>query len=157
VTKLQAWEYSSADEVLYLDSDLVLIHDLEPTTRSGIIEVRPWDDAGDAAYWRPITEHLLGVVTPYETMVRHPFQYPVQLVRRCLEHIGGVDRFLGLGRTTHFSEFNLLGNYAYLLEHRSVTCIYWQPEFVKQFYSYDGLTPAVEDVLRDFGYWEDTP
>ena len=155
VTKLRAWKYSTADEVLYLDSDLVLIRDLDPATRAGVIEARPWADADSAVCWRGITEQLLGLVTPYETMCRHPFQYPVQLVRRCYEHVGGVARLTQLPRGVHPSEFNLLGSYAHLVEHRPVTLVgdpAWQPDVIHAFRSWDGITPAVETKLRQLGY-----
>jgi hypothetical protein len=158
VSKLLAWEYSSADEVLYLDSDNVLIRDVGPTTRSGLIEVRPWADAGQAICWKDITEQLLGLVTPYETMCRHPFQHNVQLVRRCLEHVGGAKRLLGLPAGRHFSEFNLLGSYAHLVERQPVTLVgdpTWQPDDVRAFWSHGGVTPAVEQELRELGYWAD--
>ena len=156
VSKLRAWELSSADEVLYLDADLVVIQDLTPYTRRGLIEGRPWADVGDAVCWKEPTERLLGVETKLEVMARHPFQHPVQLVRRCYEHVGGQARLLSYPKGWHFSEFNLLGSYAHLIEGRSVmlsTDEDWQTDVVRQFRSYDGLTPEVEAELRRLGYW----
>ena len=155
LSKLQAWQYSSADEVLYLDSDLVLIRGVTPFTRRGPIEVRLWADAGEAVRWKNSTEQLLGLETPYETMCRHPFQYSVQLVRRCYEHIGGAARLLTVcPPPRHFSEFNLIGSYAHLVEQYPVmltTDDDWQTDVVKQFYSVGGITAEVEVYLRQLG------
>lgn len=158
VTKLEAYRYSSADEALYLDSDLVFIRDVDPTTRHGLIEARPWADAGQAIIWRGITEQLLMCETYYETMCRHPFQYPVQLVRRCFDHIGGLHAVAALPPGQHISEFNLIGNYATLIEHRLVTWVRdpaWKPDVVKAFWSHGGITDAVAEELKQLGYWED--
>lgn len=169
LSKLTACAYSSADEVLYLDSDLVFIKDVVPSTRSGIIEARPWDQAGDGVCWKGVTDHLLRRETVYETMCRHPFQHSVQQVRRCFEHVGGVDRLMNISQSgvmykdrpmVHFSEFNIMGNYAHLIEGRPVTLVgdpTWQPDVVRQFWSVGGITPDVEIELKHLGYWEDTP
>jgi hypothetical protein len=161
ISKLQAWQHSSADEVLYLDSDLVLIRDVTPFTRHGLIEVRPWADADGAIAWKEVTERLLGFETPYETMCRHPFQHSVQLVRRCYEHVGGAARLLTAVQVPHhFSEFNLIGSYAHLVEQRPVMLTSdedWQADVVRAFWSHGGVTPEVEAELRQLGYWDDPP
>lgn len=172
LTKLRAWEYTSADDVAYLDSDLVLVRPWTPTTLRhfdgrSIVEYREWADAGAAlSAWHDVTKTLLrGQAPPFETMCRHPFQYPVQFVRRAYEamrHLAIEDR--------RISEFNYLGNYAILHERDS---FYLRrppqlhredggaPDFspddlVYQFWSWGGITAEVEAKLKELGYWEDS-
>lgn len=173
LTKLQAWKYTDADEVCFLDSDLVFTRgpffpsSLHPKGFSPIIEIRDWADAGAALpAWFEVTKWLLGGDSPpYETMCRHPFQYPAQFLRRAWnfaeERLGQVNR--------RISEFNYLGNYARLYEPGQF--VFRQPDhlhqeglptpdfhpsdWVRQFRSWDGLTPEVEAELRMLDLWED--
>lgn len=162
VTKLRAWEFSDADQIAFLDSDIVLLREWLPRTlcQSGalrtIIEVRDWDAALDAKRaWHGITAELLGKDPPYETMARHPFQYPAQFLRRVWGSVADRMRIIeASGR--RISEFNLLGNYAIIHEPDSFLMLDPDgPDLAKQFWSYAGITPEVEAVMRQLGYWED--
>jgi hypothetical protein len=164
ITKLRAWEYTDADEVAFLDSDNVLLREWNPCTLRGfetkpLIEVRDWNDSGQAKVaWFDITEHLLGDVPPYETMCRHPFQYPVQFLRRA--YALAATKLVGVMKAGRkISEFNYLGNYAVLHEPDSFVFRAPQsqgPDVVKQFWSYGGLNFEVEDELRRLGLWEES-
>lgn len=156
ITKLRAWEFSSADEIGFIDSDLVFLHDWSPMMDYGGIEVREWDEAHDAKRaWYGITAELLGQEPPLETMCRHPFQYPAQFIRRVWDSVSDkVRSVVSSGR--HISEFNLLGNYAFIHERNFFRFIPpVGPDMVKQFWSYAGITPNVEAELRRLGYWEE--
>jgi len=177
LTKLQAWRYSDADEVCFLDSDLVFTRGPfypESSHLDGMpcIEVREWSEAGAALpAWFEITKVLLGEAPPYETMCRHPFQYPTPFLRRAWRF--AEPRLLALQTgNRHISEFNYLGNYAVLHEPQHF-CLrrptklhqegltapdYCADDWVRQFRSWDGITPDVEAALRALGYWtvEDT-
>jgi hypothetical protein len=176
VTKLHAWEYSDADSVCFLDSDLVFVKNFNPLTLHGgpdflrpTIEIREWGEAGDALkVWFEITRKLLhGESPPYETMCRHPFQYPTQFIRRAWNALKDVPIMDG----THISEFNYLGNYAMLhephnfnferpaqlhKENGSGTPDHCDSDLVFQFWSHDGPeSPKVQEKLRELGYLED--
>lgn len=156
VTKLRAWEFTSADEVAFLDSDNVLLREWRPEMLRGFLEVRPWDESGQAkAVWHEITKHLLELDPPYETMCRHPFQYPVQFLRRAYGAV--ADKLVEVARAgKKISEFNYLGNYAVLREPETFSFRPPQgPDIVKQFWSYGGLNFEVEDDLRRLGLWEE--
>lgn len=173
LTKLQAWKYSDADDVCFLDSDLVftrgpfLPSSLNPVAFRPIIEIREWSEAGAALpAWFEVTKHLLGGDSPpYETMCRHPFQYPTQFLRRAWNF--AEPRLLEIER--HISEFNYLGNYARLHEPENFvfsrppqlhqeglpTPDYHPDDWVRQFRSWDGITPEVEEELKKLSLWED--
>lgn len=171
LTKLMAWQYSSADEVCFLDSDLVLVQPLTPRTLHApgdgrpVIEIRDWADSGNAlTAWFGITKTLLhGDSPPYETMCRHPFQYPTPFLRRAFE--AAYQELMTVDR--HISEFNYLGNYAFLRERDAFLFLrpdhlhqegldapdFHASDLVRQFRSWDGLTPAVKAELKALGYW----
>ena len=162
VTKLRAWEFSNADEIAFLDSDLVLIREWTPDSLRGIasgnlrIEARSWDQSGQAKEaWKDITAALLGREPPFETMCRHPFQYPAQFLRRAWDHL---DKSV-LRSGKKISEFNYLGNYAVLFEpdrfNVGQQMELGDRDLVKQFWSWGGITFAVEDDLRQLGYWQE--
>lgn len=153
ITKLRAWEWSDADVIGYLDSDLVFTRPFVPR-RTGLVEAREWADVGDAVCWREPTADLLGWVPPYETMSRHPFIYPREVVKACYEHVGGEASLLGYGK--HFSEFNLLGNFA-LAKHGFHPAPPTGPDLCQQFRSWDGVTGEAEEWLALNGYAEHVP
>lgn len=166
ITKLRAEEYTDADEICYLDSDLVLLKALTPDTLrapSGklILETREWSESGQAlAAWFNVTKTLLGEVEPpFETMARHPFQYPTAFVTRVWDSVRRVMLF----PNQKISEFNLLGNYAYLyepdlFEFRNVGAIGdsiaspREGDIVRQFWSRGGITAEVAAELMGLGY-----
>ena len=163
ITKLQAHELTSADEVCYLDSDFVFIREFTPQSkRPGTVEARDWGSVGKAVCWYPPTKILLREEPRFETMARHPFQYPTAIIKRCYDHVGGESGLLGFG--AHFSEFNLLGNFA--INHcgfSPVTVGFGDStqearvdDWVHQFWSHNmRLDPGkVEAKMRELGYWE---
>jgi len=174
-TKLRAWEFTDADEVGFLDSDIIVVgrtpypslhrfweprglHDLYDDWRQEIVlEYRPWNDAPDAkAAWYDVTNELLGKEPPFEFMCRHPFQYPTQFLQRAWRAL--VERRGGKPFDRHISEFNYLGNYAYLYEPDNF--VFRKPSergesYVHQFWSWGGVTIEVEDELRRRGLWLD--
>ena len=164
ITKLRCHEYTDADEVCFLDSDFVFVRDFTPESLHPFrVECRPWDSVGKAQCWYPPTKILLREDPPYETMARHPFQFPTALIKRCYEHVGGEAALLGFG--AHFSEFNLLGNFAILHEGAPAKLVELgdstkearRDDFVKQFWSWGGVTADVFRTMKDLGYAEDRP
>jgi hypothetical protein len=162
ITKLRCHEYTDADEVCFLDSDLVFVRDFTPESLKPFhVECRPWDSVGKAQCWYPPTKILLREDPPYETMTRHPFQFPTAMIKRCYEHVGGETALLGFG--AHFSEFNLLGNWAILHEGAPTKIVglgdstqeQRRDDFVLQGWSWGGVDAKVEAKMRELGYWED--
>jgi hypothetical protein len=164
ITKLRSFEFTDADEVCFLDSDLVFVRDFTPESkRPGIVECRPWDAVGKAQCWYQPTKILLREEPLYETMARHPFQYPRSLIERCYAYVGGEAALLGFG--AHFSEFNLLGNFA--VNHAGFAPVMMNTgdstqedrvdDWVHQGWSWGGVNEKVEAKMRELGYWEWDP
>jgi hypothetical protein len=161
VTKLRSWEYSDADEICFLDSDMVFKRAFGPWglhkegDEKPIVEVRPWEHVGNAQCYRESTRAILGVDPPFETMARHPFQYSRSMIQRCYDGVGGESRLLAMGAP--LSEFNLLGNWAITREGAPPVPVDMaaRPDIVRQFWSRGGITAEVEAELRQLGVWED--
>jgi hypothetical protein len=159
--KLMAWQRCDADAVCYLDSDLLFTREFRPesmlTNGRFRIEYRPWEEAGAAQCWREGTRRLLRAEPPIEAMQRHPFMYPTMTIRRAYHHVGGEMGYMDAHAP---SEFNLLGNYAYLHERDAFEFLSYdegaaERAFVRAFWTHGGITPAVEAELKAHGFWED--
>jgi len=157
--KLQAWHNTSADEVCFVDSDLVFLREFTPDSLRTDGKLRmgyaPWEAAGPGICWKDSTAEVLGEEPPYYTMLGHPFQYPTQFVRRVYEHIGGE---VGYMRGHAASEFELLGNYAALHERDS---FHWEEGGHPQAWVWQGWTHGWADPdvkaklltkIRELGY-----
>lgn len=163
ITKLRSWEYSDADEICFLDSDMVFRREFTPGKLTPGIECREWDSVGDAKCWREPTAKLLGQDPPFETMARHPFHFPRSMIERCYKGVGGEAALLPYSVGQPFSEFNLLGNWALLREgaipvHVNLGCSTVQvreEDFARQFWSWGGVTPEVIAELKALNVWED--
>lgn len=174
IEKLRAWEYSSADRVLIVDSDCVFTRPVDLETDSAasiakpIVLWREWKEAGDANCWKASTDELLGFGAPHETMCRHPFIFPTWMIHELWEHIGGEERLL---QHKTLSDFNLMGNFALVKHPELFIPLHWQgpvdnhtetagafvgdsvpAEWVHQFWSHHRATnPAVQKVLGTLG------
>jgi FkbM family methyltransferase len=156
ISKLRAWELTDADVIVYLDSDLVFTRPFRPSIPR-LVEVRSWDEVGDAQCWRQPTRDLLGWDPPYETMARHPFVFMRETIKDCYDHVGGESALLDYAATRgHFSEFNLLGNFALARGHYSIAAPDGQ-DVARQHWSWGGLTVEVRQWLALNGYAEPVP
>jgi hypothetical protein len=149
VSKLMADVYSDAEYILHWDSDTVLLKPMSPLSLmvdgKPIVYYEPYEKVGREP-WQPIVTEVLGWEPKYEFMRRHPFMYPRWLhveVRQFLEERHGMslEQYITNRPYRSFSEFNVLGAYAYE-KHRDKFA-WMDPHngqvFVRQFRSWDGL------------------
>lgn len=170
IHKLLAYHYTPAERVLFFDSDCIAIRPFCPDdlTIEGIPRVlmTPYakliDEKGNPATpWQPITAKVLRrhpESVEYEFMRSHPFLVPrVALAGFSLfmreEHGMTQADYIAAQPGREFSEWNALHAWAYYhfpyhFEFRN-TEIHGVPEpFVKQFWSYSGITPEVRDEME---------
>lgn len=131
--KMNAYEYSNADYILFADSDCIFNRqiDLKDYVKSGKPEIlyTSWDKVGDAKCWREPIEKFMGEPVEWEFMRRNCLIYH----RSTLENIAREypnlkDQILSSGR---FSEFNALGAWAFKNEREKYNFINtdnWQYE-----------------------------
>lgn len=127
VSKLTADSFSDADFVCYVDSDCIFT---QPTAPDDLISGgrpficwRPLASLGRERPWHRPTEKFLGWPVDRDYMYHPPFTFPRWLLSRVREHsllVHGVEieRYVMAQPPRGFSEFNVLGAYAWEF-HRS--------------------------------------
>ncbi|OEJ23078.1 hypothetical protein AR457_38500 [Streptomyces agglomeratus] len=130
VTKLYADDFTAADLICHVDSDVVFTRPVSPPDL--LAGGRPWivrravADLGRHRPWLASTESFLGRPIAYDFIQRPPFTYPRWLypeVRALsLERHGiPLDRYVMRCPARGFSEFNVLGAHAYTTHRTSFT------------------------------------
>lgn len=158
ITKLMADTYSDADYILHWDSDTILTSELSPldlmVDGKPIVYHEPYEKVGREP-WQPIVTEVLGWVPEHEFMRRHPFLYPRWLyaeLRAYLEarHGQSLEAYIVSRPYRSFSEFNVLGAYAWEKHHDKFTWMdpFAGPTYVRQFRSWDGLETHEEEIKR---------
>ncbi|MGW4163625.1 hypothetical protein [Streptomyces sp. NPDC004788] len=122
VSKLYADEFTDADLICHVDSDVVFTRPVSP---ADLLDAgRPWivrravSRLGRHRPWLAPTEEFLGRPVAYDFMQQPPFTYPRWLYPevRALSlarHGIPLDRYVAGRPPRGFSEFNVLGAHAY--------------------------------------------
>jgi hypothetical protein len=164
--KLLAFLYTDADTILFWDSDVIAIRPFSPTDL--LIDGKPrWlitpyaklvnADGTPAVPWRPITEKAIGCEVEYEAMRSHPLMATSEALiafRQFMEntHKMSLGEYIAKQPTREFSEWNALGAWAFY--YRPDLFAFWHtdvsvPEpFVRQFWSWGGLTPEIRSEME---------
>jgi hypothetical protein len=162
VTKLYADCFTDADLICHVDSDCIFTRPLTPTdlTSQGRLRVlmRPIPSLGRHRPWLRPTEDFLGWPVSYDFMQHPPFTYPRQLyqdVRRyALEiHKMDLEQYVLSRPPRGFSEFNVLGAYAYEHYRQWFTWIDVGREpagepMCRWYWSWGGLTPSIRQEIE---------
>jgi len=160
VSKLHADEYTDADLVCHLDSDMLFTR---PTTPADLLDDgrvrvvrRPVADLGRHRPWLVPTEAFLGWPVAYDFMQEPPFTFPRWLYGEVRAHAlaaHGVhlDTYVTSRPPRGFSEFNVLAGYAYALHRMAFS---WRdaddadrPALCRWYWSRGGLDGALRREL----------
>jgi hypothetical protein len=156
ITKLMADTYCKSDYIMHVDSDLIFTSDVMPENfivdGKPIIYYEPYSVVGMEP-WYPIVSEVLGWNPEHEFMRRFPFVYPRWLygeLRNYLEtrYSNTLENYISSRPYRSFSEFNILGEYAWKMHHDKFT---WRnphedPTYVRQFRSWDGIDQYVDTL-----------
>lgn len=161
--KMHADEYCpGADYILVTDSDTLFTEPVTP--ESFMRDGKPiWYQTpaasieGDARCWFPVLEKFHGVKPEFEFMRRQPFMFPAWLLRELRGYcVGKHGRTLEqyIMESGRFSEWNVMGHYAWLHHRDAFTWINTEEELppakVKQFWSRDSVEknlPEIQQIL----------
>ena len=114
--KVNASTYSDANYILFSDSDCIFTKPINVQDYIGTPEIlyTSWDKVGDAIVWRKPTEQIMGEVVPFEFMRRNCLLYH----RSTLVELNTYRHNLegSIMSSERFSEFNLIGAYAFKFE-----------------------------------------
>jgi hypothetical protein len=160
--RLSAFKYTDAEVLIFIDSDMVVIRDIDFQTDAGInidkpaVWWRTWKEAGNAACWIPAASETLGYQPKVCAMCHSPMVYPAAVMRKFWEFIGGDQRFMTL---INFTDWDALGNFA--IDHCSdnVTPVYCYapgphgtPASIRQFWSWHRANhPDIQAAMRELG------
>lgn len=115
VCKLKAYEYSSADYIMFSDSDIIFDRkiDISVNDKPEILYT-DYLKVGDAICWKKPTENIMQKPIEFEFMRRNNLIYH----RSTLENIAKWQPNLEhiVMSSNIFSEFNLMGSYAFEFE-----------------------------------------
>jgi hypothetical protein len=157
VTKLNADLYTAAAFIAHVDADCIFVRstrpeDLAPDGRPRLA-TRPIAELGRHYPWRRPTETFLGFPVELDFMQQPPFVYPrwlYPLLRdHCLATHGvSIERYVTSRPPRGFSEFNVLGAYAFRhhAEHFDFPTIGTPsapPSHCDWYWSWGGITPEI--------------
>lgn len=162
--KLTAHHYSDADYIMFVDSDCIFLRETDlvdlvkdgksrmlMTKYSEILELK------DQCYvWKAPTEKVFNTEVEYEFM-RSSFLIYKRSTLQNFEKWFPYDLLTYIISQEHFSEYNVLGAFAYFFErdqYNFVDTQDWTDEnpFGRQYWSYSGLTNSereeIESILK---------
>ncbi|MFD9354652.1 hypothetical protein [Streptomyces sp. NPDC060031] len=130
VSKLHADEFTAADLICHIDSDMIFSRPVSPADL--LVDGRPWivrravAELGRHRPWLAPTESFLGRTVAFDFMQQPPFTFPRRLYPElralCLERHGiPLDRYVAGRPPRGFSEFNVLGAHAHAAHRPSFT------------------------------------
>lgn len=158
--KLTAYKYSFAEFILFSDSDCFFDHpiDLQEFVKDGKPEIlyTDWAKVGDALCWKAPTEKVMGEIVPFEFMRRNCMIYYRATIENLHKWRPNLERSIMEAANGRFSEFNLLGAYAYKFERDNYTFIntddwtYVDPKAI-QIWSHGNKDDGASEVhLREY-------
>lgn len=156
--KMSAHKYSSADYIMFTDSDCMFDHpvDLQEFIADGKPEIlyTSWDKVGDARAWLEPTEKFMKDTVPFEFMRRNQLIYHRSTLIRISEYAPDLEKTIM--SSEHFSEFNCIGAFAYKYERHMYNFINtddWQyvPPKAIQVWSHASKEEGADDLhIREY-------
>lgn len=153
--KLRAFEFVDTKYVMFIDSDCIFTDFVTPEfyMRDGKprMLMTPYEDIPEVLFWKEITDKAIQYDVEFEFMRCQPLVYHTStLVNLWDNHSKHFLPLLKSAKNRAFSEFNLLGAYAYKYENEKYSFINTRNEIpynpMRQFWSYSGLN---RDDLRE--------
>ena len=156
--KLNADQYTDADQILFVDSDCVFHTPFTPESymRDGkpILLKTDYQLLGSSIVWQAITSDFVGWYVDYEYMRRLPWMYKRSSLQnfrktylKLYNHLYGME-------DRSFSEFNVLGAYIDRFEkdqyYISDTSVWMSESVAEQFWSWGGITPEIQTRINQY-------
>lgn len=169
ITKMQAHHYCSEEVIVFFDSDYVCYQPIKTDdfTVNGKVHVlmtpyskfesektnNPEYDA-NVLKWRTATSKAIGIVPEFEFMRQVPAVFLAKTLRGIEQHYPNllVDHCSKLTDTFDFSEFNVMGTFAYAHHPELYTFLNtetdpYPPRIVKQNWSWGGISRKTQKFL----------
>jgi len=154
--KVNAACYSDADFILFADSDCIFDHKIDLQTFIPVPEIlyTPYTQLPDAIIWQKPTEKLIGEKIEFEFMRRNCLIYHRSTLVELNKWNPGLEKIIMA--STRFSEFNLIGAYAWKFERNNYNFVctdgwtYTEPKAI-QVWSHASKEAGADDLhLREY-------
>jgi hypothetical protein len=152
--KLEAYKYVANDLILYSDSDCIYtgpFDAVEQLTIDGlpVLFMTNYDLLPpQGGHWREVVHKYININPTYEFMRAFPLIHRTQTVRALIKDYPDLLKRASTITNTVFSEFNMIGAYAYEHQHPYVYTEQVQPIPCKQYWSYSNLTPEEQREIN---------
>ena len=132
--KLNAWKYTRDEKIMFVDSDYLFDKQVDVSKIETTILYTHYNNAGDAICWKLPTEKAMAINVEYEFMQRMPLVYwrkTLTSLANYLVKIHNVSVDYYVMNQTSFSEFNLIGAYAWNFEKENYEWLEKEGSFIK--------------------------
>jgi hypothetical protein len=154
--KMTAHNYSSADYIMYVDSDCIFhspvnVQDLIVDGKPQILMTN-YNELGGCPWQKP-TADFFGQVPEYEYMRRHCLIYHKETLINLSEFKKDLKNYILSIHSRTFSEFNVMGFYAYLYERDKYNFVdtknwTYTPAIVNQYHSYTQFLEKEKEIIE---------
>lgn len=156
ISKLMAHEYTDADYILYVDSDVCFFRHTD-VSKEYFVNEKPilmktrYELVGDAICWKECTENILNKEIKFEYMRRIPWLYSTDTTRAICHYYD----YRELAKLKRLSEFNLMGAYIDLYQQDKYHIIDTEkdsipPACAKQLWSWSGCTDEDKNQMEEY-------
>jgi hypothetical protein len=155
--KMTAHYYSSANYIMYVDSDCIFhspvnVQDLIIDGKPQIL-MTSYSELPKDVQWQKPTADFIGAVPEYEFMRRHCLIYHKQTLVNISSFKPDLKKYILSIHSRHFSEFNVMGFYAYTYErdlYNFVDTKNWTyvPAIVNQYHSYTEFQEKEKEIVE---------
>lgn len=166
VSKLEAYKHCKGDYILFVDSDVVFFDGANVLDyfkdNKPVILYDKYENVGEAIIWKPIVEKLFNEKVEFEFMRRAPQFFHKKTLENFAKSFSDIENYAISQPFRKFSEFNILGFYAWKNEQESYKFI--EAKYTtgsheneidsipknrcKQYWSWSGLTPAERNEIE---------
>lgn len=150
--KLTAHHYTQSDKIMFVDSDCMFYKPVDLSKLELEILYTPYTMVGDAICWKECTEKAIKKTVEFEFMRRLPLTYNRSTLENLENFIGDLKNYIL--NQTRFSEFNVIGAYAWFYERDKYSWVNTSTEqfnepIVKQMWSHGVLNiEELENILN---------
>ena len=156
-SKIQAHNWCKGDYIFYVDSDVVFFEGANImdyfSDNKPVILYDKYENVGDAICWKPIVEKLYNETVLHEFMRRPGQLFKATTLQNFNQKFHDIEKYIMTQPHNHFSEFNVLGYFAWKYEQNDYTFIDLSKTEApimkcKQYWSWSGMTKQEKEELE---------
>ena len=159
LVKLRAFDYTDDEYILFIDSDCIFTDNVDKDffIKDGKIDLlmTPYEDIPEVMFWKEITDKAILYDVEFEFMRRNGLAYHRNtLIDLWGKYSHNFFNLLKTAKNRQFSEFNLIGAYAYKYDQEKYNFINTRDNIpyhpIRQFWSWGGITKEVTSEVNKY-------